>query len=136
MTGTLEGTANQTNVDHDFDGGTAPITINQVFLTAGDLRLAGRAQFAIVKQSAGVDTDGNGTADLLNATVLSIGLQLTDAGAAEQGRAALNFEKVQPASFTADGAAILACIDWIAHGVEIVQSHFPGWKRKIPFLPA
>ena len=23
---------------------------------------------------------------------------------------------------------ILASIDWIAHGIEIVQSHFPGWK--------
>jgi 2-keto-4-pentenoate hydratase len=29
---------------------------------------------------------------------------------------------------TDDPAAVLACIDWIAHGVEIVQSHFPGWK--------
>ena len=27
-----------------------------------------------------------------------------------------------------DLAAILACIDWVAHGFEIVQSHFPGWK--------
>lgn len=26
-----------------------------------------------------------------------------------------------------DEAAILACIEWVAHGVEIVQSHFPGW---------
>ena len=25
-------------------------------------------------------------------------------------------------------AEILGCIDWIAHGIEIVQSHFPGWK--------
>ena len=25
---------------------------------------------------------------------------------------------------------ILACIDWIAHSVEIVQSHFPAWKFK------
>jgi 2-keto-4-pentenoate hydratase len=25
-------------------------------------------------------------------------------------------------------AEILDCIDWIAHGIEIVQSHFPGWK--------
>jgi 2-keto-4-pentenoate hydratase len=25
-------------------------------------------------------------------------------------------------------AAILACIDWVAHGFEIVTSHFPGWK--------
>ncbi|HDR14981.1 MAG TPA: decarboxylase, partial [Desulfobacteraceae bacterium] len=23
---------------------------------------------------------------------------------------------------------ILDSIDWIAHGIEIVQSHFPGWK--------
>jgi 2-oxo-3-hexenedioate decarboxylase len=27
-----------------------------------------------------------------------------------------------------DPAAILECIDWVAHGFEIVQSHFPGWK--------
>ena len=27
-----------------------------------------------------------------------------------------------------DLAEILACVDWIAHGIEIVQSHFPGWK--------
>lgn len=25
-------------------------------------------------------------------------------------------------------SAILECIDWIAHGFEIAQSHFPGWK--------
>lgn len=25
---------------------------------------------------------------------------------------------------------ILRCIDWIAHGIEIVQSHFPDWKFK------
>jgi 2-oxo-3-hexenedioate decarboxylase len=25
---------------------------------------------------------------------------------------------------------ILASIDWIAHGIEIVQSHFPDWKFK------
>lgn len=24
--------------------------------------------------------------------------------------------------------AVLDCIDWVAHGFEIVQSHFPGWK--------
>ena len=27
-----------------------------------------------------------------------------------------------------DVAAILACIDWVALGFEIVQLHFPGWK--------
>ncbi|GAC1529169.1 MAG: fumarylacetoacetate hydrolase family protein [Ramlibacter sp.] len=28
----------------------------------------------------------------------------------------------------ADMAALLACIEWVAPAVEIVQSHFPGWK--------
>ena len=28
----------------------------------------------------------------------------------------------------ADPAAILACIDWVAHGFEIVQSNFPDWR--------
>ena len=28
----------------------------------------------------------------------------------------------------ADPAQILNCIDWIAHGFEIVQSHYPQWK--------
>ncbi|NML13968.1 2-keto-4-pentenoate hydratase [Azohydromonas caseinilytica] len=28
----------------------------------------------------------------------------------------------------ADEAALLACIEWVAHGFEIVQSHFPGWR--------
>ncbi len=29
---------------------------------------------------------------------------------------------------TSDPLALLACIDWIAPGFEIVQSHFPDWK--------
>jgi 2-keto-4-pentenoate hydratase len=28
----------------------------------------------------------------------------------------------------ADAAAILACLDWVAHGFEIVQSNFPDWR--------
>ena len=27
-----------------------------------------------------------------------------------------------------DETALLACIDWVAHGFEIVQSVFPGWR--------
>ena len=30
----------------------------------------------------------------------------------------------------ADMAAVLACVDWVAHGFEMVQSHYPGWKFK------
>jgi 2-oxo-3-hexenedioate decarboxylase len=31
-----------------------------------------------------------------------------------------------------DSPALLGCIDWIAHGFEIVQSIFPGWKFLAP----
>ncbi len=31
-----------------------------------------------------------------------------------------------------DASAVLACVDWIAPGFEIVQSHFPDWKFKAP----
>jgi 2-oxo-3-hexenedioate decarboxylase len=27
---------------------------------------------------------------------------------------------------------ILACVDWIAHGFEIVQTHYPGWVFRAP----
>jgi 2-oxo-3-hexenedioate decarboxylase len=29
-------------------------------------------------------------------------------------------------------AQILAAVDWVAHGFEIVQSHFPAWKFRAP----
>jgi 2-oxo-3-hexenedioate decarboxylase len=41
----------------------------------------------------------------------------------------LHFRHAPPA--TRDEAAILASIDWIAHGFEIVQSPFPEWKFKV-----
>ena len=31
-----------------------------------------------------------------------------------------------------DITAVLACIYWVAHGFEMVQSHYPGWKFKAP----
>lgn len=37
-----------------------------------------------------------------------------------------HFRESPPAN--GDLAAILASIDWVAHGFEIVQSHFHGWK--------
>jgi 2-keto-4-pentenoate hydratase len=33
---------------------------------------------------------------------------------------------------SSDPAALLRSIEWIAHSIEIVQSHFPGWKFKAP----
>ena len=31
-----------------------------------------------------------------------------------------------------DAQAILRCVDWISHGFEIVQCHFPGWQFRAP----
>ena len=31
-----------------------------------------------------------------------------------------------------DETALLACVDWVGHGFEIVQSIFPGWKFSAP----
>lgn len=42
----------------------------------------------------------------------------------------LHFARTPPV--TRDVAAILESIDWIAHGFEIVQSVFPGWKFRAP----
>ncbi len=38
----------------------------------------------------------------------------------------IHFRSAPPV--TDDLSEILTCADWIAHGFEIVQSHFPGWK--------
>jgi 2-oxo-3-hexenedioate decarboxylase len=37
--------------------------------------------------------------------------------------------KTAPAA-TKDEAELLSSVDWIAHGCEIVQTHFPAWKFK------
>ena len=42
----------------------------------------------------------------------------------------LHFHSAPPAGSNAD--AVLRCIDWIAPGFEIVQSHFPNWKFEAP----
>lgn len=31
-----------------------------------------------------------------------------------------------------DETELLASVDWIAHGLEIVQTHFPGWRFQLP----
>jgi 2-keto-4-pentenoate hydratase len=41
-----------------------------------------------------------------------------------------HFHSVPPPD--GDTTAVLACIDWVAHGFEMVQSHYPGWKFKAP----
>lgn len=38
------------------------------------------------------------------------------------------FKLKSPVPIAADALQALACVEWIAPGFEIVQSHFPGWK--------
>lgn len=38
------------------------------------------------------------------------------------------FGLAQAPSAGMDEAALLDCIDWVAHGIEIVDSPFPGWR--------
>ena len=40
----------------------------------------------------------------------------------------VHFSKAPPVGGTAE--EILECVDWISHGIEIVQCHFPGWQFK------
>lgn len=42
------------------------------------------------------------------------------------------FRLKSPLPVTDDPAAVLRCVEWIAPGFEIVQSHFPGWKFAAP----
>jgi 2-oxo-3-hexenedioate decarboxylase len=41
----------------------------------------------------------------------------------------LHFKAAPPRQ--ANEAALLDCIDWVAHGFEVVQSPFPAWKFKV-----
>lgn len=43
---------------------------------------------------------------------------------------AIHFSKAPPVD--GDLAAILECVDWVAHAFEIVQCHYPGWKFQAP----
>ena len=42
------------------------------------------------------------------------------------------FGIAQPLQAGMDETALLGCIDWVAHGFEIVQSVFPGWRFAAP----
>ena len=42
------------------------------------------------------------------------------------------FGMAGPAPLSDDPEAILRSVEWIAAGFEIVQSHFPDWKFKVP----
>jgi hypothetical protein len=58
-------------------------------LTAGPVTIGGTAEFALTRQTVDVDTDGNGTADLLGATLDGIALSVNGASVVVTGVASV-----------------------------------------------
>lgn len=63
--------------------------------------------------------------------------EILDAPAARVALAGLNEPKIEPEIALGlvrapapgmDEAALMGCVGWVAHGIEIVQSPFPGWR--------
>src|SRR5690606_23230142 len=79
--GGLTGTGSYT-YDPDFNAATAnDVTISNVILTLGDVRLSGTAAFALVKRTVDADLDGAGSGPLLlNADLLSMALTVSGVG--------------------------------------------------------
>ena len=54
-------------------------SLTDIFFQADSIKLSGRAEFAMTRQTVDVDTDGNGTADLLGARLDAIALSVSNA---------------------------------------------------------
>jgi hypothetical protein len=76
-------------------------------VTAGPVTITGDAAFTLVRQTVDVDTDGNGAADLIGATLDALALNLTSGAASIAGVATLSSVtgKLALASVTPAGAA-------------------------------
>ena len=69
--------------------------------------------------------------DIFDTTVTETGepWQFAAAAAAEpkiEPEIALGLEKIPEPGM--DAASLLGCVGWVAHGIEIVQSIYPGWR--------
>ena len=83
--GSLTGTGSYT-YDPDFDASTLnDVTIANVMLTFGDVRLAGTAEFALVKRSVTADVDGTGSGRLFEWRADEAGADGDGAGRARRG---------------------------------------------------
>jgi hypothetical protein len=81
LSGTLTGTGVVgTNVD---------LIPDNAILTLGPLQVTGTAGFALTMSSVDADLDGNGTADLIGATLTGLALDVTNAGVNITGVATL-----------------------------------------------
>ena len=69
MNGTLTG-----------NGVVAGVATDNAILTVGPLQVTGTAGFALTVSTVDADTDGNGTADLMGATLMGLALDVTNAG--------------------------------------------------------
>src|SRR6185436_15565242 len=59
--------------------------LNDVLISADPVFIGGTAAFALTRQTVDVDTDGNGTPDLLGATLDAMALSVSNASVAVSG---------------------------------------------------
>jgi 2-oxo-3-hexenedioate decarboxylase len=69
--------------------------------------------------------DGSVTQLTAQAAVCSLG---RFAEAKIEPEIVFRLRRTPPAEAREDPHALLDCIEWVAHGFELVQSHFPGWQ--------
>ena len=62
------------------DAGGALNPVDNAILTLGPLQVTGTAGFALTMSTVDADLDGNGTADLMGATLTGLALDVTQAG--------------------------------------------------------
>src|SRR5262249_48427843 len=81
LTGSFSGTGSYT-YDPDFDASTNNnVTINNVILTIGDVRIAGTAEFALEKRTVSVDENGTAAGGVVSdASLLTVALTVSGLG--------------------------------------------------------
>ncbi|MBI2219573.1 MAG: hypothetical protein HYU51_20065, partial [Candidatus Rokubacteria bacterium] len=81
--------------------------LSNVLLAFGPVTIGGTAAFALERRTLDVDSDGNGTADLLGATVQTVALSVSDVAVVVEGVAQLRVSgKLALASVTAAGQTV------------------------------
>jgi hypothetical protein len=85
VSGSVTGTDSYTTTGF----GAEDATYSEVLLTAGPVIINGSAEFALSRATADVDTDSNGTADLLAATLDSVALSVSGVDVVVDGLAQL-----------------------------------------------
>jgi hypothetical protein len=104
VSGSIEGTGQVGDLD---DPNVPPDPLDNELFAAGPLSIRGTAQFALSRSTVDVDTDGNGTPDLLGATLDSVALTVSGVEVDVSGLANLTVSgELGLARVTPDGGTV------------------------------